>query len=122
MQPLLAGLDLADTMVTFNAPHSQAAHACFLVADKKAHYIAVFKDNQALLCSHLKHLSWRDVLLDRTRATVHGRAKVRHAKTCTVARGLASLPPPHWRCRSCVGVAPSQLEGARSNGSTPEPY
>ncbi|MCX4418191.1 hypothetical protein [Streptomyces mirabilis] len=95
MRPLLAGLDLADTMVTFNAPHSQAAHACFLVVDKKAHYIAVFKDNQALLCSHLKHLSWRDVLLDRTRATVHGRAKARHAKTCTVARGLASRPPLH---------------------------
>ncbi|WP_393099844.1 hypothetical protein [Streptomyces sp. LN325] len=31
--------------------------------DKKAHCIALFKDNQALLHNHLKHLSWRDVLL-----------------------------------------------------------
>ncbi|MFF3584941.1 hypothetical protein [Streptomyces mirabilis] len=48
-QPLLAGLaglDLADTVVTFNAPHPQTTHACFLVEDKKAHCIAVFKDTR----------------------------------------------------------------------------
>jgi len=68
-QPLLAGLDLADTVVTFDALHSQTAHARFLVEDKKAHYIAVIKGNQPLLHQHLKHLPWRDVpLLDKTRA------------------------------------------------------
>jgi predicted transposase YbfD/YdcC len=89
-QPLLAGLDLADTVVTFDALHSQTAHARFLVEDKKAHYIAVIEGNQPLLHQHLKHLPWRDVpLLDKTRATAHGRDEIRRVKTCTVARGLA---------------------------------
>lgn len=48
-RPLLAGLDLADTVVTFDDLHSQTAHARFLVEDKKAHYIAVIKGNQPLL-------------------------------------------------------------------------
>ncbi|MER7645182.1 transposase [Streptomyces sp. NPDC126522] len=55
-QPLLAGVDLAYTVVTFDALHSQTAHARFLVDDKKAHYIAVIKGNQPLLHQHLKHL------------------------------------------------------------------
>ncbi|MFG3351011.1 ISAs1 family transposase [Streptomyces sp. NPDC048001] len=89
-QPLLAGLDATDTVVTFDALHSQTAHARFLVKDKKAHYIAVIKGNQPLLHQHPKHLPWRDVpLLDRTRATAHGRDEIRRVKTCTVTRGLA---------------------------------
>ncbi|WP_328914237.1 MULTISPECIES: ISAs1 family transposase [unclassified Streptomyces] len=47
-RPLLAELDLTDTVVTFDALHSQTAHARFLVEDKKAHYIAVIKGNQPL--------------------------------------------------------------------------
>jgi predicted transposase YbfD/YdcC len=46
---MLAELDLADTAVTFDALHSQTAHARFLVKEKKAHYIAVIKGNQPLL-------------------------------------------------------------------------
>lgn len=34
-RPMLAELDLADTVVTFDALHSQTAHARFLVKDKK---------------------------------------------------------------------------------------
>ncbi|MGW3208673.1 ISAs1 family transposase [Streptomyces sp. NPDC001135] len=89
-RPLLAGLDLVDTVVTFDALHSQTAHARFLVEDKKAHYIAVVKGNQPHLYQHLKKLPWRDVpLLDKTRATAHGRDEIRRVKTATVARGLA---------------------------------
>lgn len=58
--------------------------------DKKAHYIAVIKANQPLLHQDLKRLPWRDVpLLDKTRATAHGRDEIRRIKTATVTRGLA---------------------------------
>ncbi|MFB7225308.1 ISAs1 family transposase [Streptomyces sp. NPDC056227] len=88
-RPLLAGLDLTGTVVTFDALHSRTAHARFLVEDKKAHYIAVIKGNQPLLHRQLKQMPWRDVpLLDKTRATAHGRDEIRRAKTATVARGL----------------------------------
>lgn len=89
-RPLLAPLDLTDTVVTFDALHSQAAHARFLVEDKQAHYIAVIKANQPLLHQQLKKLPWRDVpLLGKTRATAHGRDEIRRVKTCTATRGLA---------------------------------
>ncbi|MFF0778154.1 ISAs1 family transposase [Streptomyces sp. NPDC003720] len=52
-RPMLADLDLADTVVTFDALHSQTAHARFLVEEKKAHYIAVIKRSQPLLHQHL---------------------------------------------------------------------
>jgi predicted transposase YbfD/YdcC len=85
-RPMLAGLDLADTVVTFDALHSQTAHARFLVEDKNAHYIAVIKANQPLLHQRLKRLPWRDVpLLGKTRATAHGRDEIRRVKTATVA-------------------------------------
>jgi len=88
-RPMLAPLDLADTVVTFDALHSQTAHARFMVEDKKAHYIAVIKGNQPRLHQHLKRLPWRDVpLLDKTRATQHGRDEIRRVKTATVTRGL----------------------------------
>lgn len=88
-KPMLAGLDLTDTVVTFDALHSQTGHARFLVEEKKAHRIAVIKGNQPLLHQRLKRLPWRDVpLLDKTRATAHGRDEIRRVKTCTVTRGL----------------------------------
>ncbi|MFF2041823.1 ISAs1 family transposase [Kitasatospora sp. NPDC058170] len=88
-KPVLAGLDPTDTAVTFDALHSQTAHARFLVEEKKAHYIAVIKGNQPLLHQHLKQLPWRDVpLLDKTRTTEHGRDEIRRLKTCTVTRGV----------------------------------
>ncbi|MFI9275295.1 transposase [Kitasatospora sp. NPDC052896] len=82
--------ELADAVVTFDAPHSQSAHARFLVEEKKAHHIAVIKGNQPLLHQYLKQLPWRDVpLLGKARATAHGRDEIRRIKTATVARGLA---------------------------------
>ncbi|MGW4898480.1 ISAs1 family transposase, partial [Kitasatospora sp. NPDC004240] len=88
-KPMLAPLDLAGTVVTFDALHSQTGHVRFLVEEKKAHYIAVIKGNQPLLYQQLKQLPWREVpLLDKTRATKHGRDEIRRVKTCSVARGL----------------------------------
>lgn len=48
-QPLLAPLDLHGTVVTFDALHSQAAHARFLVEDNHAPHIALIKGNQPTL-------------------------------------------------------------------------
>ncbi|MEW1914879.1 ISAs1 family transposase, partial [Kitasatospora sp. NPDC085895] len=88
-RPLLAPLDLAGTVVTFDALHSQHDHARFLVEDKNAHYIALIKGNRPTLHQALKRLPWRDVpLQQRTRATAHGRDEIRRIKTCTLARGI----------------------------------
>lgn len=84
-RPMLAELDLADIVVTFDALHSRTAHARFLVKEKKAHCNAVIKGNQRLLYQRLKRLPWRDVpLLGKTRATAHGRDEIRRVK------------PPPW--------------------------
>ncbi|MFC8720453.1 ISAs1 family transposase, partial [Kitasatospora sp. NPDC057198] len=81
-RPMLARLDLADTVVTFDALHSQTGYARFPVEEKKAHYITMIKGNQPLLHERLKRLPWRDVpLLDKTRATAHGRDEIRRIKT-----------------------------------------
>lgn len=91
-RPLLAPLDLTGTVVTFDALHSQIQHARFLTEDKNAHYIALIKGNHPTLHRLLKALPWRDVpLLDKTRATAHGRDEIRRIKTATVAK----LPFPH---------------------------
>ncbi|WP_349345464.1 ISAs1 family transposase [Streptomyces rapamycinicus] len=88
-RPLLAPLDLQGTVITFDALHSQTAHACFLVEDKHAHYIALVKGNHPTLHRWLKALPWREVpLLDKTRATAHGRDEIRRIKAAAVT-GIA---------------------------------
>jgi predicted transposase YbfD/YdcC len=88
-QPLLAQLDLEGAVVTFDALHSQTGHARFLVEEKHAHYIALIKGNQPTLHRWLKALPWREVpLLDRTRATAHGRDEIRRIKAAAVT-GIA---------------------------------
>ncbi|MEW2418133.1 ISAs1 family transposase [Streptomyces sp. NPDC046866] len=86
-RPLLQPLDMAGWVVTFDALHSQVEHARFLVEDKQAHYIAMIKGNQPTLHRMLKNLPWRDMpLLDKTRATGHGRDEIRRMKTATMAK------------------------------------
>ncbi|MFD4248098.1 ISAs1 family transposase [Streptomyces sp. NPDC058525] len=88
-RPLLASLELAGTVVTFDALLTQTDHARFLVEDKNAHYIAVVKGNHPTLQTALKKLPWRDVpLLDKTRTDGHGRDEIRRLKAATVT-GLA---------------------------------
>ncbi|MEV5012570.1 ISAs1 family transposase [Streptomyces sp. NPDC055692] len=91
-RPLLAPLDLANTVVTFDALLTQTDHATFLVEEKQAHYIAVVKANHPTLHALLKGLPWRDVpLMDKTRKTAHGRDEIRRLKAATVS----GLPFPH---------------------------
>jgi predicted transposase YbfD/YdcC len=91
-RPLLGPLDLTGSVVTFDALLTQTGHATFLVEEKTAHYIAVLKGNHPTLHALVKDLPWKDVpLMDRTRATAHGRDEIRRLKAVTVPR----LPFPH---------------------------
>ncbi|WP_420082596.1 ISAs1 family transposase (plasmid) [Streptomyces sp. JL4002] len=91
-RPLLEPLDLTGAVVTFDALLTQTDHAKFLVEQKGAHYIAVLKGNHPTLHALVKELPWKEVpLLDRTRATAHGRDEIRRLKAATVPR----LPFPH---------------------------
>ncbi|MEK2474040.1 ISAs1 family transposase [Streptomyces noursei] len=91
-RPLLESLELTGAVVTFDALLAQTDHAKFLVEEKEAHYIAVLKGNRPSLHALVKNLPWKEVpLLDRTRATAHGRDEIRRLKAATVA----GLPFPH---------------------------
>ncbi|MBC9726587.1 ISAs1 family transposase [Streptomyces sp. TRM68367] len=83
--PLLEPLDLRGKVVTFDAMHSQTEHARFLVEEKNAHYIALIKDNHPTLHARLRKLPWHEIpLMDKTRATAHGRDEIRRIKVATV--------------------------------------
>ncbi|MEU8849821.1 ISAs1 family transposase [Streptomyces sp. NPDC048564] len=65
-RPLLAPLDLADTVVTFDALHSVKANISWLVETKKAHYIALIKPNQPTAHRQLAALPWRGIPVQHT--------------------------------------------------------
>ena len=56
---LLEHLDLDGAVVTFDALHTVRANLSWLASQKKAHYIAVIKQNQPLLHARVKALPWR---------------------------------------------------------------
>ncbi|MEV4832871.1 ISAs1 family transposase [Micromonospora sp. NPDC049257] len=97
-QPLLAPLDLAGVVVTFDALHSVKANISWLVEAKNAHYIAVIKTNQPTAHSQLAALPWRDIAVQHTASTRgHGRRESRSIKTCAVADELGGIVFPHAR-------------------------
>ena len=55
---LLASLDLAGAVVTFDALHTVRANLDWLAAEKNGQYIAVVKTNQPLLYARVKALPW----------------------------------------------------------------
>jgi hypothetical protein len=61
--PLLDHLDLAGTVITCDAMHTQHEHARRIVA-LGGHYIFLLKANQPALQRVLKNLPWRDIPLD----------------------------------------------------------
>jgi hypothetical protein len=84
---LLEPLDLAGAVVTFDALHTVRANLNWLATEKKAHYIAVIKQNQPLLHARVKALPWRQVPAGSiTRDTGHGR---------TETPGLPACPASH---------------------------
>ncbi|GAA2952303.1 ISAs1 family transposase [Streptomyces erythrogriseus] len=88
-QPLLDSVaDLAGTVVTSDALHTQRGHAAYLLG-RRAHYIAIVKGNQKNLRTQLKSLPWKDLPLQgRTRGTGHGRAEIRRIKVATAGNLL----------------------------------
>ena len=83
--PPLAGLDLADVVVTADALHTQRDHASFLI-DRGAEDLLVVKANQPALHAQLAGLPWRQIpVMDRTREHAHGRIEVRTLKVAAVA-------------------------------------
>jgi predicted transposase YbfD/YdcC len=91
---LLEPLDLAGAVITTDALHTVRANLDWLVTDKKAHYIAVVKQNQPLLHAQVRVLPWRQVPAGAvTRGTGHGRAETRTIKAAHVSR----LDFPHAR-------------------------
>jgi predicted transposase YbfD/YdcC len=91
---LLEPLDLDGAVVTFDALHTVRANLEWLATEKKAHYIAVIKQNQPLLHARVKALPWRQVPAGSvTRETGHGRTETRTVKAAHVSR----LDFPHAR-------------------------
>jgi predicted transposase YbfD/YdcC len=84
-QPLLNTVaDLAGTVVTSDALHTQREHATYL-ATRGAHYIVIVKGNQKHLRNQLKALPWKEIPLQgRTRNAGHGRSEIRRIKVATV--------------------------------------
>jgi predicted transposase YbfD/YdcC len=84
-QPLLETVtDLAGTVVTSDAMHTQREHADYLLA-RGAHYIVIVKGNQKKLRRQLGSLPWRDIPLQgRSKGVGHGRAEIRRIKVATV--------------------------------------
>ncbi|HEU5386307.1 MAG TPA: ISAs1 family transposase [Streptosporangiaceae bacterium] len=91
---LLEPLDLAGAVVTADALHTVRANLDWLVTGKKAHYIAVVKQNQPLLHAQVRALPWRQVPGGATaRERGHGRAETRTIK----AAHVSGLDFPHAR-------------------------
>lgn len=96
--PLLDPLDLAGTVVTFDALHSVKANIKWLVEEKKAHYIAVIKANQPLAYAQVSALPWHDLpVADSVSETGHGRRESRSIKLIAVAEDLGGIAFPHTK-------------------------
>jgi predicted transposase YbfD/YdcC len=85
-RPLLQHLDLADTVVTADALHTQREHAEWLVTHKLADYLLLVKANQPTLHRQLTALPWRQIpVADTVRDRGHGRVEIRRLQPTTIA-------------------------------------
>jgi predicted transposase YbfD/YdcC len=118
-RPLLEGLDLADTVITADAMHTQREHADWLVTHKHAAYLLIVKGNQPALHHQLKTLPWRQVpVQDHTHDRGHGRVETRRLQVTTIAgldfphatqairitRRVRSLRSRRWRTVTVYAV------------------
>jgi len=97
---LLAGLDLEQYVVTFDALHTVRENLNWLVTAKSAHYVAVIKKNQPIAYARVKQLPWRRVATaSTTREAGHGRTETRTLKVLHVdrLRGRYAIDLPHAR-------------------------
>ncbi|MFD0555201.1 ISAs1 family transposase [Streptomyces rectiviolaceus] len=114
-KPLLAPLDLADTVVTFDALHSVKANITWLVETKKAHYIAVIKTNQPTAYAQLAALPWTSIKVQHTAsATASAAASPARSKPAlSPTTSAASLSP--------TPTSPSGSTAAASPPAGPKP-
>jgi predicted transposase YbfD/YdcC len=85
--PLLAPLDLAATVITADALHTQREHAHWLVTVKHAAYLFIVKGNQPTLHHRLKTLPWKQVPLGHeTHDRGHGRYEIRRLQVLSSDR------------------------------------
>jgi len=111
---LLGPVNLDGAVVTFDALHTVRANLDWLVTGKKAHYIAVVKQNQPLLHARVRALPWRQVPAGSvTREKGHGRAETRTLKAAHVS-GLdfpgarQAIKITRWRQDTATGRASRQ--------------
>ena len=96
---VLEDLDLAGTVLTFDALLTVRTDLDWLVKTKHAHYIAVVKKNQPLLYRRLKDLPWKQIPTgDTTREIGHGRIDTRTVKAAisSPTSPARTSPPPIW--------------------------
>src|ERR1700688_4167932 len=106
---LLEPLDLNGAVVTFDALHTVRANLDWLATEKKAHYIAVVKQNQPLLYARVKALPWRQVPAGSiTREAGHGRTETRTVKAAHVSgldfpHACQAIKITRWRKDTAAG-------------------
>jgi len=84
----LTSIDLAGTVVTADALHTQREHVEDLHT-RGAHWVLTVKGNQPRLRRQLAALPWRQVEIShRATATAHGRREIRSLKIVTIAAGI----------------------------------
>ena len=99
-RPLLQDLDLAGTVVTFDALHTVKDHLSWLVKTRKAHYIAVIKTNQPTAHQQISTLPWSGVAIAHSVSeTGHGRRESRSIKVLAVAASLGGIAFPPRQAR-----------------------
>lgn len=84
----LTSIDLAETVITADALHTQREHVADLHA-RGAHWVLSVKGNQPRLRRQLAARPWRQVEIShRAVATAHGRREIRTCKVVTIAAGI----------------------------------
>jgi predicted transposase YbfD/YdcC len=82
---LLRPFDIAGTVITADALHTQRGHATFLVEEKNAHYLLTVKKNQPTLHERLRTMPWsRATVIHYDRSAGHGRKDTRVLTVLTV--------------------------------------
>jgi predicted transposase YbfD/YdcC len=106
---LLEPLALNGAVVTFDALHTVRANLDWLATEKKAHYIAVVKQNQPLLHARITALPWPQVPAGSiTREAGHGRTETRTVKAAHVSgldfpHACQAIKITRWRKDTAAG-------------------
>lgn len=88
-RPLLEDLDIAGSLVTADAMHTQRDHARFVVEEKRADYLFQVKDNQPSLLAAIKAVPAEDFSPEHeSHCKGHGRKEHRYVRVAKAPEGL----------------------------------